>query len=111
MEWAYKRRPQIYAGSQHFADEAGWLCCVNPAIYRMLSLGADGRPNYDGIIARATPSLAAAAKKPAYLSSTSGSTPPSAIYPAYFPTSRLPVPWPPSTSSGALLLMRSPASA
>lgn len=63
MEWAYKRHLQIYAGSQHYADEAGWLCSVNPVIDRMLSIGADGRPNYDGIIARATPALAAAAKK------------------------------------------------
>jgi len=36
MEWTNKRRLRIYAGSQHFADEAGWLCCVNPAIDRML---------------------------------------------------------------------------
>ena len=36
MEWAYKRHLQIYAGSQHYADEAGWLCSVNPAIDRML---------------------------------------------------------------------------
>lgn len=63
MEWAYKRHLQIYAGSQHYPDEAGWLCSVHHAIERMLSIGADGRPNYDGIIARATPSLATAAKK------------------------------------------------
>lgn len=63
MEWAYKRHLQLYAGCQHYADEAGWLCSVNPAIERMLAVGADGRPNYDGIIARATPALAAAAEK------------------------------------------------
>lgn len=63
LEWAYKRHLQIYAGCQQYADEAGWLSSVNPAIERMLGIGADGRPNYDGIIARATPTLAAAAKK------------------------------------------------
>ncbi len=63
LEWAYKRHLQMYAGCQQYADEAGWLSSVNPAIDRMLAIGADGRPNYDGIIARATPALAAAAKK------------------------------------------------
>jgi LacI family transcriptional regulator len=63
MEWAYKRHLQMYAGCQRYADEAGWLSSVNPAIERMLAVGADGRPNYDGIIARATPALAAAARK------------------------------------------------
>lgn len=63
LEWAYKRHLQLYAGCRQYADDAGWLSSVNPAIDRMLAVGADGRPNYDGIIARATPALAAAAKK------------------------------------------------
>ena len=63
LEWAYKRHLQLYAGCQQYADEAGWQSSVNPAIDRMLAMDADGRPNYDGIIARATPELAAAAQK------------------------------------------------
>ena len=63
LERAYKRHLHLYAGCRQYADGAGWLCSVNPAIDRMLAVGADGRPNYDGIIARATPALAAAAGK------------------------------------------------
>ena len=61
LEWAYKRHLQMYAGCQQYADEEGWLSSVNPAVDRMLGVGADGRPGYDGIIARVTPVLAAAA--------------------------------------------------
>jgi LacI family transcriptional regulator len=61
LEWAYKRHLQMYAGCQQYADEAGWQSSVNPAVDRMLGVGADGRPGYDGIIARVTPVLAAAA--------------------------------------------------
>lgn len=53
LERAYKRHLQLYAGCRQYAVGAGWLCSVNPAIDRMLAVGADGRPNYDGIIAPA----------------------------------------------------------
>ncbi len=63
LEWAYKRHLQLYAGCQQYADEAGWLSSVNPAVARMLSTATAEHPSYDGIIARASPTLAAAAKQ------------------------------------------------
>lgn len=63
LEWAYKRHLQLYAGFQSYADEAGWLSSVNPAIERTLSLAPSARPIYDGILARATTRLAAAARR------------------------------------------------
>jgi LacI family transcriptional regulator len=62
MDWGFKRHLEMYAGCQTYADEAGWDCVVNPAAEREL-IGKDGKPNYDGVIARATPDLAQAAEK------------------------------------------------
>ena len=58
LEWAYKRHLEVYAGCQRYADEAGWQCTVNPVIERMLDHGG-----YDGVLARATSSLAVAARR------------------------------------------------
>lgn len=64
LEWAYKRHLQLYAGCQRYADEAGWLSSLNPAVERMLGVGAAAdSPAYDGILARATTTLAATARK------------------------------------------------
>lgn len=59
LEWAYKRHLQLYAGCQRYADEAGWLSSLNPAVERMLGKSS----GYDGVVARATAGLAAAARK------------------------------------------------
>jgi len=61
MEWGFKRHLEIYAGSQRFADESAWDCTIHPAIDRALKKG--GTPPFDGIIARATSAIAAAAAK------------------------------------------------
>ncbi|PAW75114.1 MAG: hypothetical protein B9S38_02565 [Verrucomicrobiia bacterium Tous-C4TDCM] len=61
LNWGYKRHMEVYAGCQKYADEAGWDCSINPAAEFMLGRGA-GR-GYDGIIARASIHLAAAARK------------------------------------------------
>lgn len=63
LEWAYKRHIQLYAGCQRYADEAGWLSSVNPAVERRLGITPGSAPAYDGIFARATSTLAAAARK------------------------------------------------
>ena len=62
LGWAYKRHLEVYAGCQKYADEVGWDCSINPAADQILARGA-GRAPFDGVIARATTSLAQAAKK------------------------------------------------
>ncbi|MEZ5301991.1 MAG: XylR family transcriptional regulator [Verrucomicrobiales bacterium] len=62
MEWGFKRHLDVYAGCQRYADEAGWDCAIHPAPER--ALAPRGRAvAFDGVIARATPALAAAAGK------------------------------------------------
>ncbi len=62
LEWGYKRHLEVYAGCQKYADEAGWICSINPAADRMLKTKTGEIP-YDGVIARATASLALAARR------------------------------------------------
>jgi LacI family transcriptional regulator len=62
LNWGYKRHMEVYAGCQKYADEAGWDCSINPAAEFMLERGSGGIP-YDGIIARASTHMAAAARK------------------------------------------------
>jgi LacI family transcriptional regulator len=61
LNWGYKRHMEVYAGCQKYADEAGWDCSINPAAEFMLGREAGG--GYDGIIARASIQMAAAARK------------------------------------------------
>ena len=61
IEWAYKRHLEVFAGCQKYADEAGWNCRIHPAIDRTVDT-ADN-PHFDGIIARATPSIEAFARQ------------------------------------------------
>ena len=62
MEWGYKRHLETYAGCQRYADEAGWECSITPTTARLLRM-ENGKPTFDGILARATPALATAAKR------------------------------------------------
>jgi LacI family transcriptional regulator len=62
LNWGYKRHLEVYAGCQKYADEAGWECSINPAADWTLKHGAAGI-RYDGVIARATPQLAQAARR------------------------------------------------
>jgi LacI family transcriptional regulator len=63
IDWGYKRHLEVYAGCQKFADEAGWSCSINPAVDRILKRSASGAVPFDGVIARATPALAAACRR------------------------------------------------
>jgi LacI family transcriptional regulator len=62
LNWGYKRHLEVYAGCQKYADEAGWECSINPAADWTLKHGPAGT-RYDGVIARATPQLAQAARR------------------------------------------------
>ncbi|MDP7107117.1 MAG: substrate-binding domain-containing protein, partial [Roseibacillus sp.] len=62
MDWGFKRHQESYAGCQQYADTAGWHCTIEPAIDRVL-MGSRGSMPFDGILARATPEIAKAARK------------------------------------------------
>ena len=63
LQWTLKHHHETFAGAYDYAREHGWRCTVWPQAPRELA-AADGRPKYDGIIARATPKLARAAYAP-----------------------------------------------
>jgi LacI family transcriptional regulator len=59
LEWPYRRHVDVYLGTQRYARECGrWDCVIDE--FPDLS---PGKPAYDGIIARATPALAARARR------------------------------------------------
>ena len=62
LSWPYKRHHDVFAGSHRYAQEqGGWKFILDE--YPELTLEADlSKPSYDGIIGRATPRLAAAAR-------------------------------------------------
>ena len=61
LDWGYKRHLEVYAGCQKYADEMGWQCTISPAADRLLRQSTGSVP-FDGVIARATRSLADAAR-------------------------------------------------
>lgn len=60
LHWGFKRHLEVHAGCQRYADEAGWVCSINPAADRLLRSPARA---CDGVIARVTQALADAARK------------------------------------------------
>ena len=62
VQWGYKRHLETYAGCQRYADEAGWDCSITPTTPNLLRM-ENGKPSFDGILARATPALASTAKR------------------------------------------------
>lgn len=62
LDQGFKRHQESYAGCQQYADAAGWHCTIEPAIDRVLMESRNPIP-FDGILARATPEIAEAAKK------------------------------------------------
>lgn len=60
FDWGYKRHLEVHAGCQRYADEAGWICTINPAVDRLLMTRGHA---CDGVIARATQPLADAARR------------------------------------------------
>jgi LacI family transcriptional regulator len=62
VQWGHKRHLETYAGCQRYADEAGWDCSITPTTPNLLRM-ENGKPSFDGILARATPALASTAKR------------------------------------------------
>ena len=61
MDWGFKHHLEVYGGCQRYADEAGWDCSIRPAADRELAR-CEGEVPFDGVLARATESLADAAR-------------------------------------------------
>ena len=62
VQWGYKRHLETYAGCQRYADEAGWDCSITPTTPKLLRM-ENGKPTFDGILARATSPLVTVAKR------------------------------------------------
>ena len=62
LDQGFKRHQESYAGCHQYADAAGWHCTIEPAIDRVL-MESRGPIPFDGILARATPEIARAARK------------------------------------------------
>ena len=62
LDQGFKRHQESYAGCHQYADTAGWHCTIEPAIDRVLTESKGSTP-FDGILARATPEIAKAARK------------------------------------------------
>jgi LacI family transcriptional regulator len=61
VDWRIRRELDVFAGCQSYADKAGWLCTIEPALARTLN-EEPGGTLYDGIVGRITPAIAAAAR-------------------------------------------------
>ena len=55
LNWTMKHHYEVFGGTQEFARERGWDSELWP--YAPDLVDAEGRPKFDGIIARATPQL------------------------------------------------------
>ena len=62
LSFGFNRHHDIYAGAQTYAEEVGWDCFIHPSPDRLINRGADEQ-GFDGILCRATPSIASAAKQ------------------------------------------------
>ena len=63
LMWPYKRHHGVFAGTQQYAEQCGtWDCSIDEYAVKLLDPEYGGPP-CDGIIARATPQLAAEAKR------------------------------------------------
>ncbi|QDU75825.1 Xylose operon regulatory protein [Bremerella volcania] len=58
LDWAYKRHASVYAGTQQYFDEQGWESVIDEYALDSLPSRRGTAIPYDGVIARATKSLA-----------------------------------------------------
>jgi len=63
LEWPYKRHAALFAGTQEYARQHGWKSVVDEYAYDSISRRRNTTLPYDGIIARATKTLAQRAKR------------------------------------------------
>ncbi len=58
LDWPYKRHAGVFAGTQRYAEEQGWESIVDEYAYDTLPSRRTKSMPYDGIVARATKTLA-----------------------------------------------------
>lgn len=58
LDWAYKRHASVYAGTQRYFDEQGWESVIDEYALDSLPTRRGKTIPYDGVIARASKSLA-----------------------------------------------------
>lgn len=64
LEWLYGRHSAVFTGTQRYSQECGqWDCVVDEFVDHTLTRRGAKQPTYDGIIARATQSLADTARR------------------------------------------------
>lgn len=57
LQWPYKRHGGIFAGTQQYAEEHGWLSIIDEFVHNTLPARRGAAIPYDGIIARANRQL------------------------------------------------------
>jgi LacI family transcriptional regulator len=62
MSYGFRRHQDTFAGAHAYAEEAGWECFIHPSPDRIIKPRTGGL-GFDGIVARATPNMAAAARQ------------------------------------------------
>lgn len=63
LQWPYKRHAGIFAGTQQYAEEHGWISIIDEFVHNTLPTQRGAVAPYDGIIARANRQLAARARR------------------------------------------------
>ena len=63
LQWPYKRHAGIFAGTQQYAEEHGWISIIDEFVHNTLPARRGAKVPYDGIIARANRRLVARAAR------------------------------------------------
>ena len=63
LQWPYKRHAGIFAGTQQYAEEHGWIPIIDEFVHNTLPARRGAAVRYDGIIARANRQLVARAAR------------------------------------------------
>lgn len=63
LQWPYKRHAGVFAGTQKYAEEHGWISIIDDFAHKTLSTRRGSGVLYDGIIARVNHQLVARAER------------------------------------------------
>lgn len=89
LQWPYKRHADIFAGTQQYAEEHGWVSIIDEFAHNTLPIRRGAAVAYDGIIARANCRLVArAARLGVPVVNVWQSSPARRLVPGVFPDSK-----------------------